>query len=173
MLKDFHNKNYTADKTVLIGLDVSHDQAVKCGELLNLPKSGSSSLASKFTGSADLRQEAGGSHAVMAVAANAASAANVKEAVANRLLQQVLGVGPRIKRGNGQGQLQKALSKVSGGSDSSVAAINYSYSDSGLLGAFIISDAQSAGRVRNPLLDNKYPLLFNICLGIGGSGSRP
>ena len=159
MLKDFHNKNYTADKTVLIGLDVSHDQAVKCGELLSLPKSGSSSLPSKFSGSADLRQETGGSHAVLAIAGSAASAANVKEAVANRLLQQVLGVGPRVKRGNGQGQLQKALGKVSGGSDASVAAINYSYSDSGLFGAFIISEAQSAGRV----ITNNPFYKWNFC----------
>lgn len=144
LLQDFHSKNYTADRTVLIGLDVSHDQAVKCGELLNLPKSSGSSLPSKFVGAADLRDVTSEHYAVMAVAANAASAANVKEAVANRLLQQVLGVSPRTKRGNGQGQLQKALSKVNG--EASVSAINYSYSDSGLIGAFVVSEAQCAGK---------------------------
>jgi len=144
LLQDFHNKNYTADRTVVIGLDVSHDQAVKYAELLNLPKSGASSLPSKFVGASDLREVTSENFAVMAVAANAASAANVKEAVANRLLQQVLGVSPRTKRGNGQGQLQKALSKVNG--EASVSAINYSYSDSGLIGAFVISEAQCAGK---------------------------
>ena len=96
-------------------------------------------------GASDLREVTSENFAVMAVAANAASAANVKEAVANRLLQQVLGVSPRTKRGNGQGQLQKALSKVNG--EASVSAINYSYSDSGLIGAFVISEAQCAGKV--------------------------
>jgi len=144
MLQDFHNKNYTADKTVLIGLDVSHEEAIKCGELLNLPKGGSSSLASKFVGSADQRHVASSSLAVMAVATGSASAANVKEAVANRVLQHILGISPRVKRGNGQGQLQKALSKVNG--NASVAAINYSYSDAGLIGAFIASDPQCAGK---------------------------
>eukprot|EP00093_Oithona_nana_P011108 11108.XXX_681867_683643_1 [CDS] Oithona nana genome sequencing. len=144
MLQDFHTKNYTADRTVLIGLDVSHDQAVKCGELLNLPKSGVTSLASKFVGSAEHRQVTTSGLAVIAVATGAASAANVKEAVANRILQHILGISPRVKRGNGQGQLQKALSKVNG--DASVAAINYSYSDVGLLGAFIASDPQCAGK---------------------------
>ena len=146
MLQDFHNKNYTADKTVLIGLDVSHEEAIKCGELLNLPKGGSSSLASKFVGSADQRHVASSSLAVMAVATGSASAANVKEAVANRVLQHILGISPRVKRGNGQGQLQKALSKVNG--NASVAAINYSYSDAGLIGAFIASDPQCAGKVK-------------------------
>ena len=144
MLQDFHAKNYTADKTVLIGLDVSHEQAVKCAELLNLPKSGVTSLASKFVGSSEHRQVTPSGLAVMAVATGAASAANVKEAVANRILQHILGISPRIKRGNGQGQLQKAMSKVNG--DASVAAINYSYSDVGLVGAFIVSDPQSAGK---------------------------
>ena len=146
MLQDFHNKNYTADKTVLIGIDVSHEQAVKCGELLTLPKSASTSISSKFVGSADQRQITGSGLAVMAVATGAASAANVKEAVANRILQHILGISPRVKRGNGQGQLQKALSKVNG--DANVAAINYSYSDAGLIGAFIASEPQCAGKVK-------------------------
>jgi predicted Zn-dependent peptidase len=50
-----------------------------------------------------------------------------------------------VKRGNGQRQLQKATSSIGG--EHSVSAINYTYSDAGLMGAFIASDAQSAGQV--------------------------
>ena len=79
------------------------------------------------------------------MATSASSAANVKEAVATRLLQYVLGLGPKVKRGAGHGQLSKALLKING--SPSVSSLNYSYSDAGLLGAIIACESQVAGQV--------------------------
>lgn len=146
VLQEFHNKNYTIDRTVLMGLDIDHDLLVKYGEQISLPKSSNvSSLASKFH-AGEVRIETGGNQAFLAVAANCASAASVKEAVATRLLQHILGQGPRVAYGNCHGKLQKASGS------NAVSAINYSYSDAGLLGAYIASDAQSAGKVSRILV---------------------
>jgi predicted Zn-dependent peptidase len=144
MLQDFHNKNYSADKSVLMGLDVDHDTLISFGEKFKLAKGGAASLPSKYH-NGESRCECGGNQAFIALAAESAPATNVKEAVATMILQQVLGTGARVKRGNGQRQLQKATSSIGG--EHSVSAINYTYSDAGLMGAFIASDAQSAGQV--------------------------
>ena len=147
MLQDYHNKNYTADKVVVLGLDVDHDQAVKCGELLSLGKStGGSSGASKFLGGQEFRIPRASGTSVFAVATNAAAAGNVKDALATRLLQYILGFGPKIKRGSALGQLQKALANVHG--SHSVSALNYSYSDAGLIGAMVMCDSAVSGQVR-------------------------
>lgn len=130
-----------------MGLDVDHDLLVKYGEQMSMPKgSGGSSPASKFH-VGEVRHETGGNHTFLAVATNCSSAASVKEAVATRLLQHVLGSGPRVCYGNSHGKLQKAVANVAG--TNSVSAINYSYSDAGLLGAFIASDADCAGKASN------------------------
>ncbi len=58
------------------------------------------------------------------------------------------GDGPRVPYGNGVGQLQKAVNaKVGSDVNFAVSAINYGYVDSGLIGAFIVADAASAGKV--------------------------
>ncbi len=145
MLQDFHNKNYVADRVVVLGLDLDHDLAVQAGEQLGLAKgTGGGPAASKFYPGQDMRQAGTGATAVLAVGTSAASAANIKEAMATRLLQYVLGLGPKIKRGTASGQLSKAVAKING---VSVSALNYSYSDAGLLGAMIVSDANVAGQV--------------------------
>ena len=47
MLKDFHSKNYLANRVVVVGVDVDHDLAMQCGEKLNLEK-GPASLQVKI-----------------------------------------------------------------------------------------------------------------------------
>jgi len=143
MLREFHEKNYTADRMVVLGLNVDHEQAVSCGELLTMGKgSGVSTGPSQFHAGQELRLPSAEQTAILAVATSASSAANVKDAVATRLLQYVLGLGPKVKRGMGHGQLHKALSKF----NASVSSLNYSYSDAGLLGAMIACESQVAGQ---------------------------
>ena len=146
MLREFHERHYTADRMVVLGLNIDHDQAVNYGELLTMGKgSGTSAGTSQFHGGQEIRQPTGDTHTILAVATSASSAANVKEAVATRLLQYVLGLGPNVKRGACHGQLSKAVSNIS--SLPSVSALNYSYSDAGLLGAIIACESQVAGQV--------------------------
>jgi len=147
MLREFHERNYTADRMVVLGLDVDHEQAISCGELLTSSKSerGTGAGSSQFHTGQEVRHPSVDQHAILAVATSASSAANVNEAVATRLLQYVLGLGPKVKRGAGHGQLNKALSKING--SPSVSSLNYSYSDAGLLGAMIACESQVAGQV--------------------------
>merc|ERR1711997_1301619 len=146
MLRDFHERNYTADRMVVLGLNVDHEQAVSCGEMLTMGKgAGVAAAPSQFHAGQELRHPSADQDAVLALATSASSAANVKDAVATRLLQYVLGLGPKIKRGSDHGQLNKALSKING--LSSVSSLNYSYSDAGLLGAMIACESRVAGQV--------------------------
>jgi len=145
MLRDFHERNYTADRMVVLGLNVDHEQAVSCGEMLTMGKgAGVAAAPSQFHAGQELRHPSADQDAVLALATSASSAANVKDAVATRLLQYVLGLGPKIKHGGDHGQLNKALSKISG--VSGVSCLNYSYSDAGLLGAMIACESKVAGQ---------------------------
>ena len=72
---------------------------------------GAAGAASKYSGG-EIRQETGGNIAYVALAGDASGAVNVKDAVANLLLQRVLGGGVHIKRGNGMGKLGLAASGV-------------------------------------------------------------
>ena len=86
MLREFHERHYTADRMVVLGLNIDHDQAVNYGELLTMGKgSGTSAGTSQFHGGQEIRQPTGDTHTILAVATSASSAANVKEAVATRL----------------------------------------------------------------------------------------
>ena len=145
MLRDYHEKNYTADRIVVLGLNIDHDQALNCGGLLTMGKGSGRVPASQFHGGQEHRHPTNDKHTIVALATSASSAANVKDAVATRLLQYVLGVGPKVKRGTDHGQLSKAVSKING--MPSITALNYSYSDAGLLGAIIACDSQVAGQV--------------------------
>ena len=53
------------------------------------------------------------------------------------------GVGSRVKYGSGAGQLQKIVDDET----SAVSSINFGYTDSCLIGAFIASETANAGQV--------------------------
>merc|ERR1712129_617838 len=61
------------------------------------------------------------------------------------LLQRVLGMGSSVKYGTGQGKLAQAA--VAAGGNAAVSGICQSYSDAGLLGAMVVTEAASAGKV--------------------------
>jgi len=71
---------------------------------------------------------------------------NVAECVAAMLLQRVLGMGSHIKYSSGQGKLAQAAA-AAGSGNLSVASIGQMYSDAGLLGALVICEGASAGKV--------------------------
>merc|ERR1719216_829071 len=140
-MRDFHEKNYTADRIAVLGLNIDHEQAVNCGGLVGKSTGGPAAKNSQFHAGQEIRRPSDEKQAVLAVATGVTSAANVKEAVATRLLQYVLGFGePKIKRGANNGKLSQALSNING--KLGVSALNYSYSDAGLLGATIVCESQ-------------------------------
>ena len=82
---------------------------------------------------------------ILQVAAEAPAWTNVKEAMAAMVLQQALGASGKVKYGSGQGILHKATANIGG--TFAVSGLNIAYSDSALMGAFIASEADSAGKV--------------------------
>jgi len=145
-LQQFVAKHFTTGRTALVGVGVNHSDLTKFAELLNLEEGpGPSSVATKFF-SGEERVETGGNLAYVALAASAPGATSVKDALASMLLQRILGMGSHVKWGQGQGKLAKAAAAASA-SNHSVAAIGPMYSDGGLLGAMVITEAGAAGKV--------------------------
>jgi len=146
MMQEFHEKYYTMERSVLVGIDIEHEKLVALGENLCLPKGKTATAPAKYAGGLTSRQATSGNTTAIAVAAEVSGWSNVKEAMATMVLQEILGGQSKVKYGGaGNGILSKAVASISG--THSVSAINFAYSDVALLGAFIGSDSGSAGAV--------------------------
>merc|ERR1719341_2852994 len=123
-LSQFVSKHFTTNRAALLGVGVSHSALTKFTDLLHLESgAGPSATASKYAGG-ELR------------------VVNVADCMAALLLQRVLGMGSSVKYGTGQGKLAQAAGAVSG--NAAVSAICQTYSDAGLLGAMVVTEAASA-----------------------------
>merc|ERR1711963_65261 len=144
-LGQFFSKHFTSNRAALLGSGISHATLVKYADLLHLESGvGPSGVASKYAGG-EIREEIGGGMAYVALAANTAGVVNVADCMAALLLQRVLGMGSSVKYGTGQGKLAQAAGAVGG--NAAVSAICQTYSDAGILGAMVVSEAASAGKV--------------------------
>jgi len=144
VLNQFVSKHFTSGRAAILGVGISHSALTKYAELLKLESgSGPSNVAPKFS-SSELRLETVGGMAYIAVGAQTGGAVNVAEAMSNMLLQRILGSGPSVKYGTGNG----LLSQVAAGVGGNVAAsgVCQTYSDAGLIGALVVSEAESAGK---------------------------
>jgi len=143
-LAAFTSKHFTSGRAALLGVGISHSALTKFAELLKLEAgAGPGNLASKFT-SAELRSESGGGMACVAIAGQTAGAVSVAEAMSNLLLQRILGSGPSVKYGVGNGLLSQAAAGVGG--NVAASGVCQMYSDAGLIGALVVSEAASAGK---------------------------
>jgi len=142
-LEAFHQKHVTAGRTMLVGVNVNFATLVDYASALELEASaGPSAPASPYFGG-DARCGKAGPLAWVAIAAESGNPmANLKEAAANYILKIILGDGQKIKYGALSGKLPKALA-----SDGlhAVSGFHTGYEGSSLLGAFISTDAASAG----------------------------
>merc|ERR1712098_440768 len=146
VLQSFVTKHFTTNRAALLGVGVGHSSLTKFADLLSLETgAGPSGVATKYHGS-ELRVETGGKLTYVALAANCAGAVNVAEAVAAMLLQRVLGMGSHVKYGGGSGKLSRAAAGAASG-NFAVSGIGNIYSDSGLIGAMVVSEAAVAGKV--------------------------
>merc|ERR1712123_196972 len=129
-LSQFVSKHFTTNRAALLGVGVSHSALTKFADLLHLDTgAGPSTTATKYS-AGELRVETGGGLAYVALAANTAG---------------VVGMGASVKYGTGQGKLAQAAGASSG--NGAVSAICQMYSDAGLLGAMVVCEAASAGKV--------------------------
>jgi len=143
-LSQFTAKHFTSGRATLLGVGISHQALTKYAEMLKLESgAGPSNIASKFS-SAELRTETGGGMAYVALAAQTSGAVNVAETMANLLLQRILGSGSSVKYGSGSGALAQAAAQAGG--NAAASGICQTYSDAGLIGALVVSEAGSAGK---------------------------
>jgi len=143
-LLDFHAKTHTVTRTAVAANGVDHRILSKLASQLGLEKGHGPTQAVKYFGG-EARLDCGGQHAVVALAVETGPATNLKDSLTCQLLRNVLGTGPKIGRGNLSGKLGKAVAKIEG--QRAVSGINYSYQDSGLVGAFVMAEAAIAGNV--------------------------
>jgi len=144
-LQEFVAKHFTANRAALVGIGVPHATLNKFSALFELESGKGPSSSNSYSGG-ELRQETGGSMAYVALATQCAGAVNVAETVAAMLLQRVLGMGSHVKYSSGSGKLSSAVSAATS-ANFAVSGIGNIYSDSGLIGAMIVSDAAAAGKV--------------------------
>uniref|UniRef100_A0A8C1ZAU1 Ubiquinol-cytochrome c reductase core protein 2a n=1 Tax=Cyprinus carpio TaxID=7962 RepID=A0A8C1ZAU1_CYPCA len=143
----FFANNYTSARMALVGLGVSHAALMKVGEQFFSTHTGAAAPGAVYRGG-ELRVQSGGGlvHALLACEGAAAGSA---EANAFSVLQRLLGVGPHVKRGsNITSKLSQGITKATA-QPFDATAFSATYSDSGLFGVYIISQADSAREVIN------------------------
>jgi len=140
----FQKKHVTAERSMLVGLNMDFNELLDYASSLNLESgAGPSATDAKFFGGNDVRTDAVGGLAHVAIAADAGNPlANIKEAAANYVLKVVLGSGQNVKYGGLTGKLGKA---VAGEGLQAAAGFHTSYVGASLIGAFISSEASTAG----------------------------
>lgn len=143
-LADFHAKTHTVTRTVLAANGVDHRILSKMGSQLGLEKGHGPTQPVKYFGG-EQRLDCGGQQAVVAIATESGSASNAKESLVFMLLRNILGTGPKIGRGGLSGKLGKAVAKIEG--QKAVSGLNYTYQDTGLVGAYMVAEAAIAGNV--------------------------
>ncbi|KAF4115470.1 hypothetical protein G5714_002959 [Onychostoma macrolepis] len=149
VLQQFFASNYTSARMALVGLGVSHAALKKVGEQFFSTHAGTGAPGSKavYRGG-ELRVQSGGDlvHALLACEGAAAGSA---EANAFSVLQRLLGAGPHVKRGsNITSKLSQGIAKATA-QPFDATAFSATYSDSGLFGVYVISQADSAHEVIN------------------------
>ncbi|XP_056310277.1 cytochrome b-c1 complex subunit 2, mitochondrial [Danio aesculapii] len=146
-LQQFFENNYTSARMALVGLGVSHAALKAVGEQFFSAHKGAGAPGAKavYRGG-ELRVQGTGSlvHALLACEGAVTGSA---EANAFSVLQRILGAGPHVKRGsNISSKLSQGIAKATA-QPFDATAFSTTYSDSGLFGLYIISQADSTREV--------------------------
>ncbi|XP_018421610.1 PREDICTED: cytochrome b-c1 complex subunit 2, mitochondrial [Nanorana parkeri] len=152
-LQQFVQNHFTSSRMALVGLGVSHSVLKQVGEhFLNIRSGGGSATIKAQYRGGEIREQNGESLVHAAIVAEGAAVGS-PEANAFNVLQHVVGAGPYIKRGsNSTSKLSQAVSKATS-QPFDVSAFNASYSDSGLFGVSVISQAADSGDVIKAAVD--------------------
>lgn len=142
--------NLTASRCAVVGVGVDQNALVGFAQSLELASGGKSSSGSNYYGG-DARKDTPSNLAHVAVAGQGGAISNQKEALAFAVLQYAVGAGAATKRGAVNGPFGKALSSAIGDASASFAALNASYTDAGLFGFVVSTDAQNIGKAVDAL----------------------
>lgn len=137
--------NCTAARCAVVGVGIDQTSLVGFAQGLELASGGKSSDSANYYGG-DARKDTPGNMAHVAVGGLGGGVSNPKEALAFAVLQQAVGACPVTNHGAINGPFGKALSSAAGDALVSFAALNASYSDAGLFGFVLSTDAQTAGK---------------------------
>ncbi|XP_065362252.1 cytochrome b-c1 complex subunit 2, mitochondrial [Calliphora vicina] len=138
--------NCTANRCAVVGVGVDQTALVGFAQSLELASGGKSGSDSANYYGGDARKDTPSNMAHVAVAGSGGAVSNPKEALAFAVLQHAVGACAVTKRGAINGPFGKAVSSAVGDANVSFAAINASYSDAGLFGFVLSTDAQHAGK---------------------------
>lgn len=143
-LQHYVKSNFTSSRASITGIGVNHEILVELANALSF-ESGSAPASSKpiFYGG-DERFATKDNNVYVAVVAEG-TGLNAKEAYAFAALQYALGAGPQVKYGVGVSPLSKAVSSLR--EPVGIAALNISYSDSGLFGVLFATSGQQSADV--------------------------
>lgn len=143
-LMHYVSNNCTAENCAIVGVGIDQNTLSGFAQNLELP-SGCSSKSESTYHSGEIRKERGGDRAVIAVAGEA-SFGNPQEALAYAVLERALAPQASVKYGKSNGSLAKSVATAADGAKVTVDALNATYSDGGLFGFIINSEANAAGR---------------------------
>ncbi|XP_022528854.1 cytochrome b-c1 complex subunit 2, mitochondrial [Astyanax mexicanus] len=146
-MQEFVANNYTSSRMAVVGLGVSHSALKQVAQqFFDVHKGAGASGDKAIYHGGELRVQNGDSltHTLLACEGAASGTA---EANAFSVLQQLLGVGPQVKRGSSiSSKLSQGIAKATT-QPFDASAFNISYSDSGLFGLYTIAQAGSAKEV--------------------------
>ncbi|XP_063228830.1 cytochrome b-c1 complex subunit 2, mitochondrial isoform X2 [Bacillus rossius redtenbacheri] len=145
-LQHYTRSLLTAGRTAVAAVGLPHGQLVAFAQNLGLDDGAGPASPTRYFGG-EIRKEKLSDMAHVAVAAEGASLANQKEALAFAVLRYALGAGPATKWGSSVSPLYKAAAGASGSESFAVSALNVSYSDAGLFGFVASAPAEVAGKV--------------------------
>ncbi|CAL4077133.1 unnamed protein product [Meganyctiphanes norvegica] len=146
-LLEFAAATHTAGGMAIVGLGVEHDALISYAKGLGI--SGGAAAATGGYGGAEIRHETGGPITTVAVAGEGGS---IGSGAAAAVAQYILGTGPSTKYGGNASSKLAGVVAAAGGAGAA-SAISASYSDSGLLGYFVVAESAAAGSIVSAVHD--------------------
>uniref|UniRef100_A0A1L8E0N2 Putative ubiquinol cytochrome c reductase subunit qcr2 n=1 Tax=Nyssomyia neivai TaxID=330878 RepID=A0A1L8E0N2_9DIPT len=146
-LQHYVASNFTTNRTAVVGIGVDHNTLAGFAQNLPIDSGAGKENTSSFVGGSEARLDRGGRLAHVAIATEGQGwNTNPKETLAYCVLQYAAGVGPWLKRGNNNGIIGKSLTGALGDKPFGFGAFNVSYSDTGLFGFVLSTEARDAGK---------------------------
>lgn len=155
LLRSHTSQNYVGQRMALVGVGVDHDKLVALAEasLAFLPEGSTAPKeATKYHGGEVMNFRPG--PLLHAVLATEGPSLGSKDFLAFSVYQKLLGVTPYIKWGSNiaTNRLLKAAAESTGGA-CAASAFSASYSDSGLFGCYVVTEAANAPKVMKAVVD--------------------
>uniref|UniRef100_A0A8R1XVD7 Peptidase M16 N-terminal domain-containing protein n=1 Tax=Onchocerca volvulus TaxID=6282 RepID=A0A8R1XVD7_ONCVO len=149
-MEKFAASQMVTGNAVLVGVNIPHDQILDyAGTQFTLPEGNSISPKPSPYYGGEKRNKNLIKEAHVAIAGRGASLKNLKNLAVQAILSAAIGQSAAAKYVIGQGTVTKAVYKASSGYPFGISAISEVYADEGLVGVYIVSEADHIG----PLCD--------------------